>query len=132
MRRVRSALQEWFQLRARLHEERQFHLEQAGAEFRGLGWSPSEAEKKALARYGSRRNQRTARRELGGDLRGLARMLREHRIGASVWLQPAFLCVLIASMLGLSSASRHVSKTDAGRVVFHSAHGAYPWGITPS
>jgi hypothetical protein len=106
MRRVSGAMQEWLERRARLHGERQFHLERAAAEFRALGLSPHEAKRKARVRFGNRRHCRIALREIGGDVRGLASLLRAYRVGASAWLQPALLLAGIVLMFFLSPAPR--------------------------
>jgi hypothetical protein len=134
MRRIAGALREWLQLRARLHEERRFHLENAAADFRALGMSPRSAMRKARSRFGGRRHLRTGFRELGGDFAGLASLLRAHRVAASAWLQPALLVAAIVLMLFISPAPRllvegvigtHLSSKD-DQVVILAAQGWTP------
>jgi hypothetical protein len=139
MRRALSAFREWLELRARLREEHRFHLDQAAADLRSLGFSPWAAKKKARVRFGSRRNLRIALRELGGDLPGLAHLLQAHRVISSPWLQPFVLLGTVVLILQMSPSPRGVLEGVAGKsssedrgVVFLSAHGHYPWGITTS
>jgi len=142
MLRVLRALEEWFELRARLREERQFHLEQAAADFRSFGLSPRAAKRKARVRFGSRRNLRSGLSELGGDLPGLAHLLHDHRVLASAWLQPAVLLAAMALVLVLSPEPRAVLEGVAGtsfksenrEAVFLSSQGPGPKyaGITTS
>jgi hypothetical protein len=140
MLRLRSALQEWLQLRARVREEHRFHLDRSAADFRCVGFSPRAAKHKARVRFGSRRNLRIARRELGGDLPGLAHLLRVHRVLASAWLQPIVLLATIVLILLVSPEPRGVLDAVLGKspkredrgVEFLSAHGRYPWGLAPS
>jgi hypothetical protein len=106
MRRITTAFREWLQLRARLHGEYRFHLENAAAELRTLGMSSRAAEREARARFGSRRHLRTALRELGGDLTGLPHLLHLHRVPASAWLQPALLLAAVVLILLLSPSPR--------------------------
>ena len=106
MGRVSGAVREWLERRARLRGERLFHLERAAAEFRALGLSPHKARRKARVRFGNRRHCRIALREIGGDVRGLASLLRACRACASAWLQPALLLAGIVLMFFLSPAPR--------------------------
>jgi hypothetical protein len=106
MRRITAALREWLQLRARLHGEYRFHLENAAADLRSPGMSSRAAERKARVRFGGRSHLRTALRELGGDFTGLAHLLRLHRVPASAWLQPALLLAAMVLILLLSPSSR--------------------------
>ena len=106
MRRIAGALREWLQLRARLNEERRFHLENAAAEFCSAGMSPRAAMRKARSRFGGRRHLRNAHRELGGNLRGLADLLHAYRVPASAWLQPALLLAAVVLVLLVSPAPR--------------------------
>jgi len=123
-----------------VREERRFHLDRAAADFRSLGLSPWAAKHKARVRFGSRRNLRVARRELDGDLPGLAHLLRAHRVLASAWLQPIVLLATVVLILVVSPAPRGVldavmgrsSKWEDREVEFLSAHGPYPWGLAPS
>jgi hypothetical protein len=115
MRRTFSAFEEWLQLRARPREERRFHLDRAAAEFRSLGLSPRAANRKARVRFGSSRNMRIARREIGADLPGLARLFRANRVAASVWLQPAVLLAAVVLILVLSPAPRAVLEGVIGK-----------------
>jgi hypothetical protein len=143
MLRAISALREWLELRARLREEHQFHLDQAAADFRDLGLSRREARRSARARFGGRRNLTIALRELGGDLPGLGRLLHAHRVLASAWLQPAVLLTATALIFGLSPSPREVVEgvivrirnVDDPGAVSLSVQGRSPWsggGITPS
>jgi hypothetical protein len=111
MCRALSALREWLQLRARLHGEHQFHLENAAAEFRSQGMSPGAADRTARVRFGNRRYLKIALRELGGDLPGLAYLLRVHRVFDSAWLQPALLLAAAALLLFLSPAPRSLVES---------------------
>ncbi len=106
MRRIAGALREWMQLRARLNGEYRFHLENAAAELRIFGMSPRAAMRQARSRFGGRRHLRTARRELGADLTGLAHLLRAYRVPALAWLQPALLLAVVALILVISPAPR--------------------------
>ncbi len=124
MLRALGALREWLELRGRVHEEHQFHLAQAAADYRGLGLSRQEARKKARIRFGSRRNMRIARRELGGDMNGLAYLLRVHRVTASPWFQPGVLVFAILAALLLSPAPREVAEGVLGRTLNRSDRGA--------
>jgi hypothetical protein len=140
MRRLFAAVQEWLQLRARVREERQFHLDSAAAELRALGLSSRVAKREAQSRFGSWRNLKLARRELGADAPGFIFLLRAHRVTASLWLQPAALLALIALILALSPSPREIVNGVIGHpppsvdlgVQFVSAHGPFPWGITPA
>jgi hypothetical protein len=139
MRRALSALQEWLQLRARVREERQFHLDRAAADFRSLGISSRAAKNAAHVRFGNRRNVRMAQRELGGDLRGLAFLFHAHRVLASAWLQPAALLAAISLVFLLSPAPREVIEGLLGQTLQASDRGvvslaAFPGsgGITQS
>lgn len=108
MRRIAGALREWLQLRRRLHEERRFHLENAAAEFRGLGMSTRAARRLARSRFGGRHHLRAGLRELGGDLSGLAHLLHAYRVPASAWLQPALLLAVAGLILFVSPAPRDI------------------------
>lgn len=114
MRRVAEALREWLQLRRRLHEERRFHIENAAAEFRVIGMSGREAMRQARMRFGGRRQVRTARRELGGDVAGLAHQLRAYRVTASAWVQPVLLFALVGLILAMSPAPRDIIEGVIG------------------
>ncbi len=115
MLRILSALKEWLELRARLREECEFHLDRAAADFRGLGFAPALARQKARTRFGGRRNLRLALRELGGDWRGLAHLLRAHRVMASAWFTPVVLFNVIAAIMFLCPAPRDVVEGLIGR-----------------
>ena len=143
MLRARSALKEWLELRARLREERQFHLDHAAADFRSQGLSPRHARKQARARFGSRRNVRLALRELGGDLRGLAHLMRAYRVPGSPWIQPIALLSAVVLILLLSPRAKGHSgggivgtplQSGDRQAVFFSTQGRNPdyTGITPS
>jgi hypothetical protein len=140
MLRAMNALQEWLQLRARVREERRFHLDRAAADFRDAGLSPRAAKHKARVRFGGGQNLRIALRELGGDVPGLVRLLRAHRVPASVWLQPLVLLAIVIWLVLASPAPRGVLQAVSGNapkwedrgVEFLSAHGVFPWGLAPS
>jgi hypothetical protein len=135
MRRVLSALREWLELRARLREERRFHMDQAAAEFHEEGMSPRAAKRNARLRFGNRGHLKLALRELGGDLPGLAYLLRAHRVPASAWLQPALLIALIGLILFSSPAPRVLVEglvgtplaSDDRDAVFLAGGGRNPW-----
>jgi len=65
--RLLNAIREWWQLRARLRDERRFHLDRAAAELLDC-------------RYG-RQSLGAAARELGCDFAGLVDLIRTHRAG---------------------------------------------------
>jgi hypothetical protein len=124
MLRALRALQEWLALRARLREEHQFHLERAAADFRSLGLARRAAKRKARRRFGGRRNLRIALSELGGDLPGLAELLRVHRAFASAWLQPTVLLAVTVLVVALSPAPIAVLEGVIGRPLTSEDRGA--------
>jgi hypothetical protein len=142
MRRLFSALDEWLELRFRVRAERRFHLDRATGDLRALGLTPREAKRRARTRFGSRQNSQAALRELGGDLNGLARLFRAHRVVASVWLQPAVLLGAVALIFAASPSPREIAEGALGRTlgpqeriaVALSVYGAGPAspGITPT
>jgi len=139
MLRAFRALREWLELRARVREERQFHLDRAAADFRTLGLSPRAAKKAARRRFGSRRHRRIALAEIGADLKGLVPMLRAHRVLASAWLQPVALLSAIALLFVLSPAPREMLEGLLGQTLRSEDRGvvslaAMPGsgGITPT
>lgn len=85
MHRFLDALRQWLELRARLRDERRFHLERGIADFRELGAGPREAKRLARARLGSRGHRKLALREIGGDRAGLVRLLQVHGAVSSFW-----------------------------------------------
>jgi len=105
MRRLLNAIREWRQLRARLRDERRFHLDCAAAELRDC-------------RYG-RQSLGAAARELGCDFAGLVDSIRTQRVLAFPWLQPAALFSLIALVFLLSPQPRELANS-----VFVRAHRA--------
>jgi hypothetical protein len=115
MLRTLSALHEWLQLRARVREEHQFHLDRAKADLRALGLSSRAAKKAARSRFGGRRNRRVALAEIGGDMKGLAWLLRAHRVLASAWLQPVALLAVIILLFVLSPAPREMLEGLLGQ-----------------
>jgi hypothetical protein len=131
MRRLLSAVREWLQLRARVHEEHRFHLDHATDNFRSLGFSLRMARKQARARFGSRRNLQLARRELGGDLNGLALLLRAHRVLGSAWLQPATLLAAISLCFILSPAPREMLEGLFGQTVQSADRGVVSLAAMP-
>lgn len=126
------------QLLARAREERRFHLDCAAADLRALGLSSRAAQREARSRFGGRGNLKLALRELGGDTAGLIFLLRAHRVTASLWLQPAILLAVIALIVSVSPSPREIVRGVVGQpppsvdlgVVFVSANGRFPWGIT--
>jgi hypothetical protein len=131
MRRTFSALREWLQLRSRVRDERQFHLDRAAADFRSLGLSARAAKKAARNRFGSRRNLRIALAEIGGDLKGLAPMLRAHRVLASAWLQPVALLVAISLLFVLSPAPREMLEGILGHTLESADRGVVSLAAMP-
>ncbi len=115
MLRALSALREWLQLRARVREERQFHLDRAAADFRSLGLSARAARKAARRRFGSRCHHRIAMAEIGADLKGLVPMLRAHRVLASAWLQPVALLATIGLLFILSPSPHEMLEGLLGQ-----------------
>jgi len=115
MNRAIDALREWRELRARLRDESEFHIDRAAADFRALGLSSSMAKQAARARFGSRQNLKLALRELGGDWEGLVRLFSAHRVQASPWFQPAVLAMAILLIPLLSPAPLAVIEAVAGR-----------------
>lgn len=138
MPRALSALQEWLELRARVREERRFHLDQATADFLSRGLSRRAARRTARSRFGARRSGRIALREIGGDGAGLAHLFRAHRVPASVWFQPVVLLTAIVLLFIFSPAPRELVEGLIGRTLKAEDRGAVairpgPWsgGITP-
>ena len=115
MCRAIDALREWMQLRARLHDERHFHLDRAAAEFRALGLSSRAANRAARDRFGSRQNLKFALRELGGDWAGLIRLALAHRVDVSPWFHPTVLIMATTLILFLSPAPRAAIEGIAGQ-----------------
>jgi len=115
MNRAIDALNEWMQLRARLRDEYQFHLDRATADFRALGLSRRTAKRAAAGRFGSRRNLKHALRELGGDWPGLIRLFSAHRVHASPWFQPIVLVMASLFVLLLSPAPLAVIEGAVGQ-----------------
>jgi len=124
MCRAIDALREWMQLRARLRDEHQFHLDRAAEEFRALGLSSRAANQAARGRLGSRKNLKLALRELGGDWAGLLRLALEHRVDASPWFQPAVLIMATMLMLFLCPAPRAAIEGIAGQPLAVADRGA--------
>jgi hypothetical protein len=114
MPRLLSAVHEWLELRARMREERQFHLDRAAADLRALGLTRREAKRRARTRFGSRRNSQRGLRELGGDWQGLAHLFRAHRVATSLWFQPALLLSVIAVILAVSPSRREMMEGMLG------------------
>ena len=131
MLRALSALREWLHLRARVREERQFHLDCAAADFRGLGLSPRAAKKAARRRFGSRRHRRVALAEIGADLKGLVPMLRAHRVLASAWLQPVALVLAIGLLFVVSPAPREMLEGLLGQTLRPEDRGVVSLAATP-
>src|SRR5258706_2746665 len=115
MCRAIDALREWMQLRARLRDERQFHLDRAATEFRALGLASRAANRAARDRFGSRQNLKLALRELGGDWAGLVRLLLAHRVDASPWFHPTLLIMAAMLLILLSPVPHAVIEGIAGQ-----------------
>ena len=115
MSRLLAALREWLQLRARVREERRFHLDSAAADLRALGLSARAARHEARSRFGRRRNLKLALRELGGDAPGFIFLLRAHRVTASLCLQPAILLAVIGLIFSVSPSPREIVKSVIGQ-----------------
>ncbi len=122
MRRLRNAFREWLELRARVREERSFHLDQAVADLHALGLSRREAKRIARTRFGSGRSHRTALREIGGDPAGLLHLLQANRVPASIWLQPTLLLASIALLLLLSPAPGMILASLLGHPLVSDPH----------
>ena len=110
-----DALREWMQLRARLRDEYQFHLDRSAADFRALGLSSRAANRAARGRFGSHRNIKLGLRELGGDWPGLIRLFSAHRVYASPWFQPTVLVVAILLIFIVSPAPRAIIEGVIGQ-----------------
>ena len=115
MYRAIDALREWMQLRARLRDEYQFHLDRSAADFRALGLSSRAANRAARGRFGSHRNLKLGLRELGGDWPGLIRLFLAHRVQASPWFQPTVLVVAILLIFIVSPAPRAIIESVVGQ-----------------
>lgn len=141
MPRLMTALREWLEIRARVREEREFHIERAAEDYRKLGLTGSAARRKARARFGGRGSSRIGLRELGGDWSGLARLAESYRVLASAWVQPAVLLAAIAMVFFVSPSKQAIVDGVIVRVrhvrhpgeVLLSVEGRSPWsggGIT--
>src|SRR5665213_3065780 len=117
MLRVFSALREWFGLRARMREERLFHMDRAASDLRALGMTAREAKRMARIRFGSHSHSQAGLRELGGDLRGLAHLFRAHRVATSLWLQPAVLLTAIALIFAVSPSQCEIVEGMLGHTL---------------
>ncbi len=106
---------EWLQCRARLRDERRFHIDCAAAELRDLGLSAREANRAARRRYG-RQSFRAAARELGCDFASLIDSIRTDRAFASPWLQPAALFTLVALVFLLSPQPHDLANSVFVRI----------------
>jgi hypothetical protein len=106
---------EWLQRRARLRDERRFHLDCAAAELRDRGFTAREARRAARRRYG-RQSFRAAARELGCDFAGLVDLIRRHRMPASPWLQPVALASVIIFIFLVSPQPRELANSVFIRV----------------
>jgi hypothetical protein len=124
MNRAIDALREWMQLRARLRDEYQFHVDRATSDFRALGLSRRTAKRAAARRFGSRHNLKLALRELGGDWPGLIRLCSAHRVHASPWFQPTVLVMAILLVLLVSPAPLAVIEGAAGQPLAMADRGA--------
>jgi hypothetical protein len=131
MLRALSAFREWLQLRARVREERRFHLDRAAADFRGLGLSPRAAKKAARHRFGGRCHRRIALAEIGGDVKGLPPLLRAHRVLASAWLQPTALLCAIGLLFVLSPAPREILEGMLGQSLHAADRGVVSLAVMP-
>lgn len=107
MFRVVNALREWLEVRARVREEREFHIERAEEDLRALGVPAREAKRRARVRFG-RGSFLDGLRVLGGDAAGLGRLVVAHRVLASAWVQPVALLVAIATVFAVSPTRREI------------------------
>ncbi len=123
MPRLVNALKEWLELRARMREERRFHLDGAATDLRAMGMTAREAKRMARIRFGSRRNSQAGLRELGGDLKGLAYLFRANRVVASIWLQPIVLIAVVAMMFLASPSRREIVEGLLGHRLGPEEHG---------
>lgn len=115
MNRVVDVLREWMELRKRLRDEREFHLDRLTANFQVLGLSHKAARRAARGRFGSRDHLRLALREIGGDWAGLFHLFSAYRVRASRSFQPIVLLAAILLMLLLSPDPVAVIEGVAGR-----------------
>lgn len=115
MPRLLSALNEWLELRARVRDERQFHLERAAADLGALGLTTREATRMARVRFGGQRTSQTALQALGGDLRGLVSLFRAYRVATSVWVRPIVLIAAGALVFAVSPSPREIGEGMLGR-----------------
>ncbi len=115
MYRAIDALREWLQLRARLRDEYQFHLDRSEADFRALGLSARAASRAAQARFGPQQNLKLGLRELGGDWAGLLRLFLVHRVHASPSFQPIVLVVAMLPILVVSPAPKAILEGVMGQ-----------------
>lgn len=115
MKRAINAFHEWMRLRARVHDEHQFHLYLATEDLRALGLSARAAGRAARGRLGSRHYRKLALRELGGDWAGLIRTFLAYRVHVSRSFQPLALVAACLLMLLLSPAPRLILEGIAGR-----------------
>lgn len=133
--RVMNALREWIELRARVRDEREFHIERAAADLRALDVPAREARRRARARFGSPVHSRLALEVLGGDWSGLRWLLSAHRTLASAWVQPVVLMAVIAGVFLVSPARQEIVDGMLVRVrtlrlpgaVALSVEGRSPW-----
>jgi hypothetical protein len=115
MNRVVDVLREWTELRERLRDEREFHLDRLTADLLEVGLSQKAARRAARRRFGSPYQRRLALREIGGDWAGLFHLFSAHRVRASRSFQPTILLAAILLMLLLSPDPVSVLEGVAGR-----------------
>jgi hypothetical protein len=115
MNRLVNVLREWMELRKRLRDEREFHLDRLIANFQVLGLSNKAARRVARQRFGSRNHWRLALREIGGDWAGLIHLFSAHRVRASRSFQPSLLLATILLILLLSPDPVAVIEGVAGQ-----------------
>jgi len=114
VKRLCAALQEWRERRHRVNEEFGFHVERSAAELELQGWAANAARRQAKARMGGRQHLLAARRELGGDWRGLMDMLVVHEISASPLFQPLVLFLGTLALLMISPSAKTTIESVLG------------------
>ena len=101
----RSALATWRSRRRRFAEEWAFHCDAAIAELEALGYSRRRAKQAVMRKMGARiRHRRSALAEIGGDLRGLSRLLPIRTVTRSAFFVPLTLAASLAPALLLNPA----------------------------
>jgi hypothetical protein len=114
----RAAIAAWRGRRRRFAEEWAFHRDAAIADFEALGYSRRRAKKMARWRMGARfRHRRVALAEIGGDLRGLWRLLPTRPLIRSAFFVPGTLALGLALAL-LLNPFRGMAMRSIGAILF--------------